>query len=194
MLNLHNEAASLCDRLEWGGAKRGGVTPKAWWGICCHPKDTSGTETIFPSMSGNGAHKAKAVTNPGEGAWPEPGCPPPNVWWGDTPTDAHVHSSFTCLTVDTPVCIYTIEMTSVGQFILWQVLELTGKKREDRIPSVHMPFGIVKLIISFSGTGKGGRYSQTKMFTFPALFPIADFYSPRCPETEAIYLRPIHKS
>lgn len=87
-------------------------------------------------MSGNGAHEAKAVTNPGEGARPEPGCPPPSMWWGDTPTDAHVHLSFTCLTVDTPVCLYTIEMTSVGQFILWQVLELTGKKREDSIPSV----------------------------------------------------------
>lgn len=111
MLNLHNEAASLCDRVEWG-TETGGVTLKVWWGICCHPKDTSGMETVFPSMSRNGAHKATAVTNPWEGARPEPGWPPASVWWGDTPTDAHVHPSFTCLTVDTPVCISTIEMTS----------------------------------------------------------------------------------
>lgn len=197
MLSLHNEAASLCDRLELrggGGDKERGVTPKARWGICCHPKDKSGTETVFPSMSGNGAHKAKAVTNPGEGAWPEPGCPPPSMWCGDTPTDApraFIIYLFNC----GHTCLHLYNRNDSS----WSIHFVAGvginrEERRQHSLCTPMPFGIVKLIISFSGTGNGGRYSQTKMFAFPTLFPIADFYSHRCPETEAIYLSPIHKS
>lgn len=50
-----------------------------------------------------------------------------------------------------------LEMTSVGQFIPWQVLENTG---ETSLPLAPRPgLGIVKLVMPPFATGQGGGFS-----------------------------------
>lgn len=49
---------------------------------------------------------------------------------------ASVHLWSTCVAMNTLVWVYTVDVTLVGWSALWQVLKLTQKKREDRIPFV----------------------------------------------------------
>lgn len=137
-VRLHNEAAvSLCDRLQWG--KRG----RRWHQSMM--RDLLSTQgdawhlamvNIFPCMPGYRAHRANSSYEPWKGSMTRPGCPLPGVWWGNpSAPHASVHLLFTCVAMDTLVWVYTVEITSVGRFILWQVSKLS-QEREDSIPFV----------------------------------------------------------
>lgn len=58
---------------------------------------------------------------------------------------------------ETHLSEFMLEMTSVGQFIPWQVLENTG---ETSLPLASCPgLGIVKLVMPPFATGQGGGFS-----------------------------------
>lgn len=194
MLSLHNEAASLCDRLEWGDRRRG-RTPKVQGGVCCHPKGHIWHRHYLPWHVWKWGSWGQSSYEPWRGSMTRTRVPSTYYvvgWYSHWCPRAFIIYLFNCGHTCLP--LYNRNDFSWSIHFVASVGINREEERRQHSLCTPMPFGIVKLIISFSGTGKGGRYSQTKMFTFPALFPIADFYSHCCPETEAIYLGPIHKS
>lgn len=194
MLSLHNEVASLCDRLEWGDRGRGSNTQSTMRGLLS-PQGHIWHRDYLPrhvwkwgswGLRNYEPWRGSMTRTRGASTWHVVG------WYSHRCPRAFIIYLFNCGHTCLPLYNRNDFSWSI-HFVAGVGINREEERRQHSL-CTPMPFGIVKLIISFSGTGKGGRYSQTKMFAFPALFPIADFYSHCCPKTEAIYLGPIHKS
>lgn len=92
MSRLHNEAAISLWQASLGGEGEGLWYPKYDEGLTlsaerclvpCHGD-------VSPCLPGKSHHKANSSVNTGEGAWSEPGCPSPGIWWGNTPAPVTV--------------------------------------------------------------------------------------------------------